>query len=203
MVAKKTTAASATTDAAETVETMVKAGQEAAQQSYEKAVSFTQENVDKAAKAFMGGYDEFATLGKGNYDAYVSSMNVLVKAFEEMGKEVFTFTQGSLENSVKVGNELMAAKTLNQVVDVQNTSRSPFSTLRWPRARSSPRCPSRPPTTPSPRSRARERHGREDVESPSPPDWLTLHKDQGRRVRTGRPKTRGHPLTRVPSSLWA
>ena len=121
MVAKKTTAASATTDAAETVETMVKAGQEAAQQSYEKAVSFTQENVDKAAKAFMGGYDEFATLGKGNYDAYVSSMNVLVKAFEEMGKEVFTFTQGSLENSVKVGNELMAAKTLNQVVDVQNT----------------------------------------------------------------------------------
>ena len=105
----------------ETVENAVKVGQDAAQKGINEAVAMTKDNADKASKAFFTGYDDLTEVSQGNIEAVTAAMNIWTKGFEAMGHEVASFTQGSFEQSVAVGKDLMACKTVNEVVDLQNT----------------------------------------------------------------------------------
>ncbi|WP_193171602.1 phasin family protein [Nisaea nitritireducens] len=127
MVAKKTTstaAAGQVEDAVaagkETVEAAVKATQEVAEKSYGQAVELMKEHAEKAQKALYGGYDEYASLGKANYDAYVTAMNTWSKGFEAIGKELYAFGQESVEVSVETGKTVMGCKTVNELMELQN-----------------------------------------------------------------------------------
>lgn len=127
MVAKKTTSANAADKieesvaaGKETVEAALKATQEVAQKGYDQAVVLMKENAEKAQKAIYGGYDEYAMLGKANYDAYVTAMNVWSKGFETIGKELYAFGQESVETSVEVGKSAMSCKTVSDLLELQN-----------------------------------------------------------------------------------
>lgn len=121
MVAKKAAPADeALAVGKETVEKAVKMTQEVAQKGYEQAMALTKENVEKASKALFGNYDEMAEVGKAGYDAYMTAMNVWMKGAEAIGKELYSFTQGNVEKSVEASKTVLACKTLNELLDVQN-----------------------------------------------------------------------------------
>lgn len=114
----KTTTANPATPKLETkqVEEAVAAGK----QTVEQAVAATKEQVEKASSAALKGYDEFASLQKDSMDAFVKASNIMAKGYEEIGKAAFAFAQTSAEANVEAAKSLMAAKTINDVVEIQS-----------------------------------------------------------------------------------
>ncbi len=104
----------------ETVETMVKTGTAAAKASYEQAIEMTKSQVEKASQTFFKGYGELAVIGKDNLEAFVQSSTAVVKGTETFGKEWMGFAQSAVEQNVAAIQSLFAAKTLKEVVDLQN-----------------------------------------------------------------------------------
>jgi phasin family protein len=108
----------------EAVETVVKAGADAATKNYEQAVALTQEQVDVAAKAGADaykGYEDFAAFGKSNLEAFVESGNILTKGVQDISKMWVGLTQSSLEGSVSLTQEVLKCKNLQELAEVQNT----------------------------------------------------------------------------------
>lgn len=105
----------------ETVEKMMKAGQDAMEMlNLDKTVEMAREQVEKAQKAMFGNYEQFAEMNKATFDAYVTSLNLMTKGVEAFGKEVADFTKKSMETSSENGKSLMACKTVNEAFDLQN-----------------------------------------------------------------------------------
>ncbi len=104
----------------ETVETVVKAGTAAAKASYEQAMEMTKSQVEKASQNFFKGYGEFAVISKENLEAFVQSSTVVVKGAEIFGKEWMGFAQAAVEQNVAAIQSMVAAKTLKEVVELQN-----------------------------------------------------------------------------------
>ncbi|MCR9071431.1 MAG: phasin family protein [Alphaproteobacteria bacterium] len=123
---KKTTARSATpVDAAvaagkETIESMTKLTQETGQKNFEQVVSVAKENMEKAQAAAFKGYDQFATYQQANYEAFTKSFGIFAKGFEDVTKAWFSYTQTSVDSSVDFSKKVMGAKSVNEVVDLQN-----------------------------------------------------------------------------------
>lgn len=114
----------------ETMEAVMKAGTQAATKSYEQAVALTQEQVEKASGNLFEGYDEIATLGQENIDAYVQSSTLFAKGVEAMSQELMSFAQTSVDTSVANAKALFGAKTLRELVDLQTDfSRNGFDSL--------------------------------------------------------------------------
>ncbi|MGE4220963.1 MAG: phasin family protein [Alphaproteobacteria bacterium] len=88
------------------------------------------QQFEKAIPAMMKGYDEFTALNQATLDAFMKASNVLVKGYEDIGKEYFKFAQASAEASAEAAKSMMSAKTLKEVVDLQSGyARSSFDTL--------------------------------------------------------------------------
>lgn len=99
----------------------------AGKQSVEQAVAATKEQVEKASTAALKGYDQFTTMNKETVDAYVQASNVMAKGFEEMGKALFAFAQSQADSSAAAAKAMMAAKTIQEVVEIQsNLARTQF-----------------------------------------------------------------------------
>lgn len=114
----------------ETLEAVVKAGTQAATKGYEQAVAMTQEQVEKASSNVFKGYDEVASLGRDNMDAYVESTEAMARGFESLGKEFISFTQVSMEAGMAAARSLATAKSLGEMIELQRDySRSSFDTL--------------------------------------------------------------------------
>jgi phasin family protein len=92
--------------AKETVETVMKASQEATQKGYEQAMAMTREHMEK--------------LQKENVDAFVQASTVVARAFEDMGKAYMAYAQAAADMSLATGKAMLGAKTLHEVVDLQN-----------------------------------------------------------------------------------
>ena len=102
----------------------------AASKSYEQAVALVQEQVEKASSGMFQGYDDVATLGKDNIDAYVQSSTLFAKGVEAMSKELMNFAQFSVDTSVANAKALFGAKTVRELIDLQSDfSRSGFDSL--------------------------------------------------------------------------
>ena len=126
MTAKKTEKTATPVDAAvnagkETMEKFTKVSQEAAQKNVDAAVVATKENVEKASAAFFKGFDQFTNLAQANVDAMSKSMDVMTKGMESASKTWFAFTQTTVDASVDFGKQVMGAKSVNEIVDLQNT----------------------------------------------------------------------------------
>lgn len=113
------------------LDAVMKASTEAANKGYEQvvaktkeqakqAVALTKENVAQASAAAFKGYDEFAILGKGNFDALVQSNTIVARGFETFGKEVLAFAQSAVEDNVAQAKALFGAKNLKDLADLQN-----------------------------------------------------------------------------------
>ena len=111
----------------ETMETVMKAGTQAATKGYEQAIAIAQEQVEKASESLFKRYDEVASFGKENVDAYVLSGTLIAKGVESMGKELMSMAQSAVETNVATTKALFGAKTVREVIDLQTEfSRSAF-----------------------------------------------------------------------------
>lgn len=91
-----------------------------AKQNLEGLVKAQQEQIEKASAQVLKGYDDLTVLTKQNVDAFVKSGTVVAKGVEEAGKQVTAFTQSSLEKSVSNAKALLAVKTIQELVELQN-----------------------------------------------------------------------------------
>lgn len=91
-----------------------------AKQNLEGLVKAQQEQIEKASAKVLKSYDELTVLTKENVDALVKSGTVVAKGAEEAGKQVAAFTQSSLEKSVSNAKALLAVKTIQELVELQN-----------------------------------------------------------------------------------
>lgn len=126
MTTKKSTATATPVDAAvsagkETLEQMTKIGQEAAQKNLEQAITLAKDNVEKASQTVFKGYDQFNTLTQGNYEAVTKSFGILSKGLEGVSKAWADYTKVSVDSTMAFGKQVLGAKSLNEVVDLQNT----------------------------------------------------------------------------------
>ena len=104
----------------ETVEAVAKAGAQAASAGYEKAAAIATDQVDKTSKVMFKGYGDFASLGQDNVEAVIKSGNIAAKGFEALGREMMAYARYSLEGNVAATKAILGAKSLREVVDLQN-----------------------------------------------------------------------------------
>lgn len=104
------------------VETVVKAGAEAATKGYEQAMSMTKEQVEAAFKAgseAFRGYEAFVSSGKANIDAVMKSGAVIAKGVQEFNKVWLGLAQDSMQESVAATKALMGCKSVQEMMGVQ------------------------------------------------------------------------------------
>jgi len=127
---KKTAAAKATenVEAAvaagkETVETVVKAGADAAAKGVEKAVAMSQENVAAAVKAGSEAfktYEDAVSFSKDNLDAVMKANEIFVKGVQDINSVLFGIAQASIETNAAASKKIFACKNVQDMVAVQN-----------------------------------------------------------------------------------
>jgi phasin family protein len=104
----------------ETVETAVKAGNEAMTKNVEQGLTMGKEQFDKASNQMFKTWSDMTAYAKGNVDAMFQASGAMAKNMEEMGKTLFGLTQASMENGLKLTKQMTSAKSLNEVMDLQN-----------------------------------------------------------------------------------
>ncbi len=106
----------------ETIETVVKAGAEAASKGVERAVAMSREHVTAAVKAgseAFKNYEDIVSFGKDNVDAIVKSNAILVKGFQDIHNILFGIAQAQLEEQVALTKKFLGCKTLKDVMEAQ------------------------------------------------------------------------------------
>lgn len=108
----------------ESVEQVVKASKEAAAKGYEKAVELTKDQVDAAVKAQAAAflsYEEAVGSAKDAVDALVKAGTTFNQGLQDIGKLVLGLAQASVEQGVAASQQLLTAKTLHELVDLQSS----------------------------------------------------------------------------------
>lgn len=114
----------------ETLETVLKAGTQAASKGYEQALAIAQEQVDQASQRLFSRYDEAASFGTDNVDAYVLSGTALARGVESMSKALIGIAQNAVEANIAASKALFGATSVREVIDLQTEfSRSRFESL--------------------------------------------------------------------------
>lgn len=72
--------------------------------------------IDQALKAF----EDAGSVSKDTYEAFVSSFNITAKGIEGVTAESTAYAKKSLEDLVNVSKAVVGAKSLREVVDLQN-----------------------------------------------------------------------------------
>lgn len=107
----------------ETVETVVKAGADAAQQGVDQAVAMGKEQVAAAAKAgsdVFKSYEDVLVFGKANVDAVMAANATFLKGLQMINAEVFGLAQGSIDKGAAATKVFFACKTPEDFFAAQN-----------------------------------------------------------------------------------
>lgn len=105
MAAKPKTAKTETTEVTDTATETIKATTEQ-----------VKGKIDQALKAF----EDAGSSSKETYEAFVSSFNITVKGLEGVTAETAAYTKKAVEDLVAVSKTVVGAKSLREVVDIQN-----------------------------------------------------------------------------------
>jgi phasin family protein len=68
--------------------------------------------------ALFAGYEELADLGRENFAAVLRANAALTEGIEAIGKEVMGYTRSSFETAAEAATALLAAKTFEDVVQL-------------------------------------------------------------------------------------
>ena len=108
------------TQAKESYEGFVKAGQEQAAKTFEQTASATKEQVEKLSAQLLKLSAELQALNKANVEALIESGSIASQGAEELTREVTAYAQASFDKSVTTGKALLTATSLKEVVDLQS-----------------------------------------------------------------------------------
>jgi phasin family protein len=75
--------------------------------------------VEAGLKTAAQQFEKVTALGKNNVEAVVQSTTIVAKGCEEISKNLWSWMQTSMEQSVSMGKQAMAVKTLRELVDLQ------------------------------------------------------------------------------------
>jgi len=67
----------------------------------------------------MKNYDDIVAFNQDNFDAFVASSTAAAKGFEELTKQYVAFASASVEDAITAGKKIVAAKTVNEAIDLQ------------------------------------------------------------------------------------
>jgi phasin family protein len=67
----------------------------------------------------MKNYDDIVAFNQNNFDALVASSTAAAKGFEELTKQYVAFASASFEDAISAGKKIVAAKTVNEAIDLQ------------------------------------------------------------------------------------
>lgn len=67
----------------------------------------------------MNNYDDVVAFNQNNIDAFVASSTVFAKGFEQLTKQYVAFASESFEDAVEASKKIVAAKSVNEAVDLQ------------------------------------------------------------------------------------
>jgi phasin family protein len=87
----------------------------------DETVATTQAQFEEGSAQLFKAYDELSRLSQGNLEAVVAANQVLAKGAEEISKEIFGIAQTSFENAASAAKALLGAKTLTDVIELQNS----------------------------------------------------------------------------------
>ena len=73
-----------------------------------------------ASAGIFAGYDELAELGRENFAAVLRANAVLTEGMEAIGQEVVGYARNALEDAAEAATALLAAKTLEDVVQLNS-----------------------------------------------------------------------------------
>ncbi|MBF0372533.1 MAG: phasin family protein [Alphaproteobacteria bacterium] len=107
----------------ETIETVVKAGTEAASKGYEQAAAMTKDQVEAAAKmgsAAFKGYEDVVQFNKENVDALLKSGSIMARGVQDVSKTLFGMARGAIDDGMAASKALAGAKSLTDLVNLQS-----------------------------------------------------------------------------------
>lgn len=82
---------------------------------------------EKFGPGLFKGFEDVSQSGKDNVEAVVKSSQIFAKAAEELNKAISTLAQSSIELNMQAGQALLGAKSLQDLVEVQQElARSSF-----------------------------------------------------------------------------
>jgi len=98
--------------------------------NFETAVTAAKDQAAKASKALYGAVGDIAEFGKDNAAAVTKANAALVEGFDVIGKELTGYARHSLEQTVEVTTKLISAKTLDEVIQInQAYAKTAFEAL--------------------------------------------------------------------------
>ncbi|MFY8105938.1 MAG: phasin family protein [Elstera sp.] len=86
----------------------------------EHTFAAAKDQFEKFSKSFMGGFGDFASVGRENVEAFVKASTIFVKGTEEIGKSVAALTQAQVEASLATTKALMGVTNFKQAIELQN-----------------------------------------------------------------------------------
>lgn len=110
-----------TSQAKEQYEGLVKASQEQSVKQFEKTSAAAKEQFEKTTAQLLKGYEDLQATSKANVDALLESSAIAAKGAEDLGREVVAYSQSVLDQSITTGKALLTAKSLQEVVELQNS----------------------------------------------------------------------------------
>ena len=108
----------------ETIETVVRAGADAATKGVDKAVAMTKEQVEAAVKAgalAFKNYEEMLQFSRENVEAVVKAGSIVAKGVQDLSHQWVVLAQASIDEQVAVGKALIGAKSIKEVVDLSSS----------------------------------------------------------------------------------
>lgn len=105
----------AANDAVQQIEEVVAIGKE----TIENAVKASQDAAAKAQTVALKSYEDVLGSSKETVEAMVQAGTILSQGLQDIGKAVFSLAQESIESSVAASKQMMEAKTLSDVIEMQ------------------------------------------------------------------------------------
>ena len=78
-------------------------------------------NFEDYSKQAYQGFEQFSSVGKGFFDAWIQSSNIATTGAQELLKESLTASQQAAEIAMTNAKELMTCRSLNEFTEKQNT----------------------------------------------------------------------------------
>lgn len=108
----------------ETIETVVRAGADAATKSVDKAVAMTKEQVEAAVKAgsvAFKNYEDILQFGKENVEALVKSGSIVARGVQDWQHSIVAMAQTAIDEQMAASKALFGAKSLKEVLDLSSS----------------------------------------------------------------------------------
>ncbi|MBI1272917.1 MAG: hypothetical protein GC131_02385 [Alphaproteobacteria bacterium] len=103
----------------EAIESVMKAGQEAASKQFEGAMKATSEQLEQVSKRLMQSAEQMTSANRETMEACVSAATICAKGCEEISRSLMNWSQASLEQAMATSKQALTVKTLREYVDLQ------------------------------------------------------------------------------------